>query len=63
MPTRYLPTDQYRAMQAKLADARPTLNQPDLKTVIAEILGEFGIWPDYCRDDAEHRYLRRRNFV
>lgn len=63
MQTRYLPADTWRALQAQLANARPTPCDTDRMTAIAEILADFGIVPDYCRDEEGHRYLRRRNFI
>lgn len=63
MRSYYVPVDDYRGLQTRLADAQPSAEQPDLKSVIAEILAEFGIVPDYCREAEGHRFLRRRNFV
>lgn len=51
----YLDTDAYRLMLARII---ATLADPghDLQTTLVEILGDAGIWPDYCRP--EHRPLR-----
>lgn len=59
----YLATDTWRELQAKLANVRPLLGDPDLMTAVAIILDEFGILPEYCRGEEEHPYLRRRNFA
>ena len=59
----FLPADTWRNLQAALADAKPTFNQPDLASVIAEILADFGVVPDYCREDERNLTSRRRNFM
>ncbi len=63
MQNRYLPTDTWRDLQAALAAAKLSFGQPDLASVIAEILADFGIVPDYCREDENCLIMRRRNFV
>ncbi|WP_412033158.1 hypothetical protein ACLIR7_07260 [Nitratireductor aquimarinus] len=61
---RYLPEDRYDALIEALLQVRPTIMQPDLKSAFVEVLGEVGgIWPAFCRDEAENPHLRRRNFV
>lgn len=44
----YLDTDAYRSTLDRLTAA---LADPghDLRTTLVEILGDAGIWPDYCR--------------
>ena len=59
----YLPTENWRDLQAALADAKPTICQPDLASVIAGILADFGVLPEYAREDGRNLTARRRNFV
>lgn len=49
----YLPDDQYNALVEALRQAQPTIMQPDIKSVIIELLGEIGgIWPERISDEA-----------
>lgn len=49
----YLPDDQYNALVEALRQAQPIIMQPDLKSVIIELLGEIGgIWPEHIAGEA-----------
>jgi hypothetical protein len=55
---KYLHTDIYEDMLDRLMTARPTFNQPCLRSAIIEILGEIGnIWPySIANGNAKPRY-------
>lgn len=50
----FLAENRYGCFSATLANTTPTIGQPDLRSVIAEILVEIGnVVPDHCREASQ----------